>query len=211
MLAFPVLLVPTTVEPLHWDTSIQGTPPFKGHKNLVPEKCSHNLCICYLYLGERDTFVGPKAQVLLPFSRVPINAHVCVFCNQKSKRTHASLSARVSDTHKDIFATILEIPTCFINQPFCLIGDYVHPTQSSSTGQRKKMMQILSSFPDPTRSVVKSKWLEEFSQLMYISTDHMKCKTGVDANGCFGKPSQSSAHGATNFQRSALDRHQLGN
>ena len=48
-LAFPVLLVPTTVEPLHWDTSIQGTPPFKGHKNLVPEKCSHNLCNCYLY------------------------------------------------------------------------------------------------------------------------------------------------------------------
>ena len=48
-LAFPVLLVPTTVEPLHWDTSVQGTPPFKGHKNLVPEKCSHNLCNCYLY------------------------------------------------------------------------------------------------------------------------------------------------------------------
>ena len=48
-LASPVLIVPTTVEPLHWDTSIQGTPSFKGHKNLVPEKCSHNLCNCYLY------------------------------------------------------------------------------------------------------------------------------------------------------------------
>ena len=39
------------------DTSIQGT------QKLVPKKCPHNLCICYLYLGERDTFVGPKAQV----------------------------------------------------------------------------------------------------------------------------------------------------
>ena len=25
------------------------TPPFQGTQNLVPEKCSHNLCICYLY------------------------------------------------------------------------------------------------------------------------------------------------------------------
>ena len=34
-----------------------------GTQNFVPEKCSHNLYICYLYLGERDTFVGPKTQV----------------------------------------------------------------------------------------------------------------------------------------------------
>ena len=108
----------------------------------------------HLYLGERDTFVGSKTQVKLPFSRVPINAHVCVGCvvyNQKSKRTQASLSARVSETHKDIFATILEIPTCFINSPFCLIGEYVprtlfnvfqlartKPTQISAIGQRKR-------------------------------------------------------------------------
>ena len=156
--------------------------------------------------------MGPKAQVLLPFSRVPINAHVCVFCNQILKRTHASLSARVSDTHKDIFATILEILTCFINWPFCLIGEYVHPTQSLSTGQRKKNDVDPQQFSLPKKGVFKSKWLEEFSWLMYISTDdQMKCKTCVDANGCLGKPSQSSAHGATNFQRSALDRHQLGN
>ena len=32
------------------DTSTQGT------QNLVSEKCSHYLCICHLYLGERDTF-----------------------------------------------------------------------------------------------------------------------------------------------------------
>ena len=43
------------------DASIQGTPLFRGHfysrdtsiqgtKNLVSVKCSHNLCICYLYL-----------------------------------------------------------------------------------------------------------------------------------------------------------------
>ena len=31
-LAFPVLLVPTTVEPLHWDTSIQGTQKFGAGK-----------------------------------------------------------------------------------------------------------------------------------------------------------------------------------
>ena len=39
------------------DISIHGT------QNFVPEKCSHNLYICYLYLGERDTFMGPKTQV----------------------------------------------------------------------------------------------------------------------------------------------------
>ena len=32
----------STVEPLLWDSSIQGT------QNLVREKCSHNLCIFYL-------------------------------------------------------------------------------------------------------------------------------------------------------------------
>ena len=34
-LAFPVLLVLTTVEPLHWDTSIQGTPPFLTRKGCL--------------------------------------------------------------------------------------------------------------------------------------------------------------------------------
>ena len=102
-----------------------GTSPL-GHLHSRDTKiwCRKNVHIIFVTVTsiertplfrERDTFVGPKAQVLLPFSSVPINAHVCVFCNQKSKRTHASLSARVSDTHKDIFATILEIPTCFIN------------------------------------------------------------------------------------------------
>ena len=47
-----------TVELLLWDTSIQGTPPFTGTQNLVPEKCSQNLCICYLY--GRDTFIQRK-------------------------------------------------------------------------------------------------------------------------------------------------------
>ena len=36
-----------TVEPFQWDTSIQGTLPFRGQK-IWPGKCSHNLCICYL-------------------------------------------------------------------------------------------------------------------------------------------------------------------
>lgn len=48
---------------LHYsrDTSIQGK------QNLVPKKCSHDLCICYLYLrktsiisGVRDTLCAPK-------------------------------------------------------------------------------------------------------------------------------------------------------
>ena len=140
---------------------------------------------------------------------------MCVFYNQKSKRTHPSLSARVSETHKDIFATILEISTCFINSPLCLIGEYVHLilfnvfqpaktklTQTSSIGQRKKTDVDPQQFSRHKRRVFKSNWLEEFSFLLYISTDdHMKCKTCLDANGCL----------ATNFLRSALERHQLGN
>ena len=55
-------LVDGTLEPLLWDTSVQGTPP----QNLVLKKCSHNLCICYLcplghlYSGERDTVSGSQ-------------------------------------------------------------------------------------------------------------------------------------------------------
>ena len=41
-----------TAELLLWDTFIQGT------QNLLPEKCSHNLCICYLYW--RDTSIQGK-------------------------------------------------------------------------------------------------------------------------------------------------------
>ena len=39
------------------DISIHGT------QNFLLEKCSYNLYICYLYLGETDTFVGPQTQV----------------------------------------------------------------------------------------------------------------------------------------------------
>ena len=39
----------------------------------------------------------------------------------------------------------------------------------------------------------------------------MKCKTCLDAYGHSAKPSQASVHGTTNFQRSALVRHQWGN
>ena len=130
-LSFPVLLVPTTVEPLQLDTIYSRDTKFGPGKIFTSSLYLLPLLKGHLYLGERDTFVGSKAQVKLPFSRVPINAHVCVGCvfyNQKSKRTQASLSARVSETHKDIFATILEIPTCFMNSPFCLIGEYVPRT-----------------------------------------------------------------------------------
>ena len=86
------------------------------------------------------------------------------------------------------------------------------PTQTSSIGQRKRNRCRSSAVFLTLKRCLKSKWLEEFSWLVHISTDdHMKCKTCVDANGSLGKPSQSFAHGATNFQRSVLDRHQLGN
>ena len=46
-----------TVEPLVWDSSNQGT------QNLIPEKCSHNLCICYLCW--RDTSIQGKETLFL--------------------------------------------------------------------------------------------------------------------------------------------------
>ena len=52
-----------TVEPLLWDTSFQWT------QNLVPENCSHDLCICYLYWrdtsiqGKGALFEGPETRV----------------------------------------------------------------------------------------------------------------------------------------------------
>ena len=39
----------------------------------------------------------------------------------------------------------------------------------------------------------------------------MKCKTCLDAYGRSAKPSQAFVHCATNFQQSALVRHQWGN
>ena len=46
----------------------------------------------------------------------------------------------------------------------------------------------------------------------YVSTkNHMKCKTCLDAYGRSAKPSQVFVHGTTNFQQSALVRHQWGN
>ena len=50
----------STVKPFLWDTFIQGT------KSLVPEKCSHNLCICYLYWG--DTSIQGKRTLLSPLN-----------------------------------------------------------------------------------------------------------------------------------------------
>ena len=70
------------------------------------------------------------------------------------------------------------------------------------SGRENKTDVDPQQFSRLKKRVFKSKWLEEFSWLMYSFTDdHMKCKTCLDTNGCL----------ATNFQRSALDRHQLGN
>ena len=61
-------LVDGTLEPLLWDTSVQGTPP----QNLVLKNTS-NLCICYLcswdtsIQGKGTLFLGPKTQIQPPF------------------------------------------------------------------------------------------------------------------------------------------------
>ena len=63
-----------TVETLYSrDTSIQGT------QKSVQEKCSHNLCICYLLWrnisiqGKRTHFMGPETQV-----KPPSRAHLSI-------------------------------------------------------------------------------------------------------------------------------------
>ena len=54
-------LIGSWLASVFWDTSIQGT------LNLVPEKSSHNLCICYLcwrdtsFRGKGTIFQGPEA------------------------------------------------------------------------------------------------------------------------------------------------------
>ena len=65
--------VPFSVEPppFIWNTFIWGTAPFRG-QNLIPEKCSHNLCTCYLYSrdnsvqGKETLFLSPKTGFNLP-------------------------------------------------------------------------------------------------------------------------------------------------
>ena len=49
------------MEPLLWDTSIQGKPSFRGHKIWRSQKkCSHNLCTCICDLCWRDTSLQGK-------------------------------------------------------------------------------------------------------------------------------------------------------
>lgn len=88
--------------------------------------------------------------------------------------------------------------------------DIVRPSTSipkETSGQKRKPDS--QETVQPKKRMFCSKWLEEFSWL--ISTENqMKCKTCLDAYGCSAKPSQAFVHGATNFQRSALVRHQSG-
>ena len=84
--------------------------------------------------------------------------------------------------------------------------------KTSSTGQKRKPEEDPQEILGPKKRVFSSKWLEQFAWLVYVSTEnHMKCKTCLDAYGRSAKPSQAFVHGATNFQRSALVRHQWGN
>ena len=86
------------------------------------------------------------------------------------------------------------------------------PSQTSSTGQKRKSDEDPQEISGPRKRVFSSKWLEQFAWLVYVSTEnHMICKTCLDAYGRSAKPSQAFMHGATNFQRSALVRHQWGN
>ena len=85
-------------------------------------------------------------------------------------------------------------------------------SQSSSTGQKRKSDEDSQEISGPKKRDFYSKWLEEFAWLVYVSTEnHMKCKTCLDAYGRSAKSSQAFVHSATNFQRSALVRHQWGN
>ena len=69
-LLFQTFLIIITQWKLFFGTPPPPHPSFRGHKIFVPDKCSHNLCICYL-LYWRDTslqrkgrlFVGPEIQV----------------------------------------------------------------------------------------------------------------------------------------------------
>ena len=77
--------VQTTVEPLFWNTSIQGTPPFRGHK-IWPGKNVHqqqfiqfssNLRLCYPQLAElfyvgNNTVISP----ILKLAEVKRHFHV---------------------------------------------------------------------------------------------------------------------------------------
>ena len=51
-----------TVDPFLWDTSIQGTPPFRGHK-ICPQKNVHIIFHYLLPQGRETLFVGPESQV----------------------------------------------------------------------------------------------------------------------------------------------------
>ena len=154
------------------------------------------------------------------------------FFAQKSKRPHASHEPK---SLRDAQGLVLPIHLCnhFGNphvfyQPAILSTQAIvstqktlcnvfqpsrtKPTHTLSIGREKKTDVDPCEISGPKESVFKFKWLYEFSCLMYISTNnHMKCKTCLDAYGCSAKPSQSYVQGATNFQRSALDHHQLGN
>ena len=128
--------------------------------------------------------------------------------------THASLqpfwkSPCVSSTRHIVYSGNMSTQKtlCNVFQP-----SRTKPTHTLSIGQGKKTDVDPCEISGPKESVFKFKWLYEFSWLMYIFTNnHMKCKTCLDAYGCSAKPSQSYVQGATNFQRSALDHHQLGN
>ena len=146
---------------------------------------------------------------------------------------HSAFSLRISHAqgctrtgyYPGMFATILENPNVFhvschfvhsvmstqktlfdIFQP-----STTKPSQTSSTGQKRNLIQILRRFRDPKNASL-IKRLKEFEWLVYVSTENrMKCKTCLDAYGHSAKPSQASVHSTTNFQRSALVCHQWGN
>ena len=159
--------------------------------------------------------------------------HTCDFTHKNLKGHMLLMSPRVSGMYKDWFLLmhlcnhfgnphVFHRPAILSTQGICPPrkhyvtffspqgrSQHIH---SVSIGQGKKTDVDPCEISGPKESVFKFKWLYEFSWLMYISTNnHMKCKTCLDAYGCSAKPSQSYVQGATNFQRSALDHHQLGN
>jgi len=65
------------------------------------------------------------------------------------------------------------------------------PSQTSPIGQKRKSDADPQEVPESKKHVFSSKWLEEVTWLVYVSTEnHMKCETCVDAYERSAKPSQ---------------------
>lgn len=125
--------------------------------------------------------------------------HTCAYFTLKNRKVHTFLtSPRVSGMHKDWLLPI-HLYNYFWNPhvfywPAILSTQGICPPRKHAYSvywTEKKTDVDPCEISGPKESVLRSKWLYEFSWLMYISTNnHMKCKRCLDAYGCLAKPSQ---------------------